>query len=228
MGIIKTKEEIEKLRKAAVLGDNCFEYICSIIKPGMKEIEVAKKIDDFFMNNGATGTSFDTIVGAGKNSAQIHSTPTDYIIQEQDIILFDFGCILDGYCSDMSRTIFVGGVTDKQRKIYNLVKEAHQNAVDKVRINDIAKVVDEYGRVNIKNAGYDYAHALGHGVGIEVHEAPLVSYRSEEVLKEDMVFTIEPGIYLENEFGVRIEDTGVLTQNGMELFSKSNRDIIIL
>lgn len=228
MGIIKTKEEIEKLRKAAILGDKCFEYICSIVKPGMTEIEIAKKIDDFFMNNGASGTSFDTIVGAGKNSAQIHSTPTDYVIQKQDIILFDFGCVLDGYCSDMSRTIFIGGITDKQRKIYNLVKEAHQNAVDKVVINDVAKVVDEYGRLNIKKAGYDYAHALGHGVGVEVHEAPLVSYRSEDILKEDMVFTIEPGIYLENEFGVRIEDTGVLTQNGMELFSKSNRDIIIL
>lgn len=228
MGIIKTKEEIEKLRKAAILGDKCFEYICSIVKPGMTEIEIAKKIDDFFMNNGASGTSFDTIVGAGKNSAQIHSIPTDYIIKEQDIILFDFGCVLDGYCSDMSRTIFVGGITDKQKEIYNLVKEAHQNAVDKVRMGDLAKNVDEYGRLNIKNAGYDYAHALGHGVGIEVHEAPLVSYRSEDILKEDMVFTIEPGIYLENEFGVRIEDTGVLTPNGMELFSNSNRDIIIL
>ena len=228
MGIIKTKEEIEKLRRAAILGDNCFEYICSIIKPGMTEIEIAKKIDDFFMNNGATGTSFDTIVGAGKNSAQIHSSPTDYIIQEKDIILFDFGCVLDGYCSDMSRTVFVGGITDKQKEIYNLVKEAHENAVNKVQINDLAKVVDEYGRANIKNAGYDYAHALGHGVGTEVHEAPLISYRSEDLLKGDMVFTIEPGIYLENEFGVRIEDTGVLTQNGMELFSKSNRDIIIL
>ena len=193
-----------------------------------EEIEIAKKIDDFFMNNGASGTSFDTIVGAGKNSAQIHSIPTDYIIKEQDIILFDFGCVLDGYCSDMSRTIFVGGITDKQKEIYNLVKEAHQNAVDKVRMGDLAKNVDEYGRLNIKNAGYDYAHALGHGVGIEVHEAPLVSYRSEDILKEDMVFTIEPGIYLENEFGVRIEDTGVLTPNGMELFSNSNRDIIIL
>ena len=228
MGIIKTKEEIEKLRKAAIIGDNCFEYICSVVKPGMTEIEIAKKIDDFFMNNGATGTSFDTIVGAGKNSAQIHSIPTDYVIKEQDIILFDFGCILNGYCSDMSRTIFIGGITDKQRKIYNLVKEAHQNVVDKVKIDDVAKVVDEYGRINIKNAGYDYAHALGHGVGVEVHEAPLISYRSEDVLKEDMVFTIEPGIYLENEFGIRIEDTGVLTPNGMELFSKSNRDIIIL
>lgn len=228
MAIIKTKEEIDKLRKAALLGDSCFEYICDVIKAGMSEIEVAKKIDEFFMKNGASGVSFDTIVGAGVNSAQIHSTPTNYIIKEQDIILFDFGCILDGFCSDMSRTIFVGGITEKQRQIYNLVLDAHSNATKKIRINDIAKNADSYGRKNIQEAGFDYAHALGHGVGVEVHEAPLISYRSEDVLEENMVFTIEPGIYLENEFGVRIEDTGVLTPNGVELFSKSNRDIIIL
>lgn len=228
MGIIKTKEEIEKLRKAAILGDNCFDYICSIVKPGMTEIEIAKKIDDFFMKNGASATSFATIVGAGTNSAQIHAVPGDYSIQEQDIILFDFGCVLDGYCSDMSRTIFMGDATEKQRKIYSLVKKAHNNAVEKVKVNDIAKAVDSYGRLNIQEAGFDYAHALGHGVGTEVHEAPLISYKNEDILKENMVFTIEPGIYIEGEFGVRIEDTGVLTQNGMELFSKSDRDIIIL
>ena len=228
MAIIKTKEEIEKLKKAAILGDNCFEYICDLIKPGMTEIQIAKKIDEFFMKNGASGTSFDTIVGAGVNSAQIHSTPTEYIIKDQDIILFDFGCVLDGYCSDMSRTIFVGGITDKQREVYNLVLTAHISATEKIKIDDIAKMADSYGRKNIQDAGFDYAHALGHGVGIEVHEPPLLSYKSEDVLKEDMVFTIEPGIYLENEFGVRIEDTGVLTSRGVELFSKSKRDIIIL
>ena len=186
MGIIKTKEEIEKLRKAALLGDKCFEYICSIVRPGMTEIEIAKKIDEFFMKNGATGVSFDTIVGAGVNSAQIHSTPTEYIIQNQDIILFDFGCVLEGQCSDMSRTIFIGGITDKQKEIYNLVLAAHANATAKIRIGDLAKDADAYGRKNIQEAGFDYAHALGHGVGVEVHEAPLISYRSEEILKEDV------------------------------------------
>ncbi|MBQ8298915.1 MAG: aminopeptidase P family protein [Clostridia bacterium] len=228
MGIIKTKEEIEKLRKAALLGDRCFEHICKFIKPGMTEIQIAKEIDDFFVKNGASGSSFDTIVGAGKNSAQIHSTPTEYVIQNQDIILLDFGCVLDGYCSDMSRTIFVGSPTDKQKEVYKLVQDAHYNATKKIRIKDVAKKADEYGRKNIQEAGYDYAHALGHGVGVEVHEKPLISYRSEEILEEDMVFTIEPGIYIENEFGVRIEDTGVLMQNGVELFSKSSREIIIL
>lgn len=228
MAIVKTKDEIKKLRKAALLGDSCFEYICSVIKPGMTERDIAKKIDEFFMKNGASGVSFDTIVGAGVNSSQIHSTPTNYVVQEQDIILLDFGCVLEGYCSDMSRTVFVGAATEKQKKIYDLVFKAHAHATEKIKNGDLAKIADGYGRKNIQDAGYNYAHALGHGVGIEVHEAPLISYRSEEILKENMVFTIEPGIYLENEFGVRIEDTGVLTANGVELFSSSNRDIIIL
>ncbi|MBQ6860902.1 MAG: aminopeptidase P family protein [Clostridia bacterium] len=228
MGIIKTYDEIEKLRKAAILADNCFEHICGFIKPGMSEIEIAREMDDFFVKNGASGLSFDTIVGAGKNSAFIHSTPTENKIQEQDIILLDFGCILDGYCSDTSRTIFVGGITEKQRKIYELVSFAHDNAVRNIRIGDTLQIADAYGRKNIQDAGFDYAHALGHGVGIEVHEDPVLSPKREGVLEENMVFTIEPGIYLENEFGVRIEDTGVLTNEGIELFSNASRNIIIL
>lgn len=228
MSIIKTKEEIEKLRRAAILGDKCFEHICEFIKVGMTETEIAKEMNDFFVKNGASGLSFDTIVGAGINSAKIHSTPTEYKIKENDIILLDFGCVLDGYCSDTSRTIFVGEPTEKQKEIYNLVKYAHENATKKIKIGDIAKVADEYGRKNIKEAGFDFAHALGHGVGIEVHEKPLISYKSEEILEKDMVFTIEPGIYLENEFGVRIEDTGVLTEDGVELFSSSSREITII
>lgn len=228
MGIIKTNEEIEKLRNAALLGDKCFEYICEFIKVGMTEIEIAKEIDGFFMKNGATGLSFDTIVGAGKNSCQIHSTPTDYKIKSDDIILLDFGCVLEGYCSDMSRTIFTGMPSDKQINIYNLVKEAHYNAVKQIKIGTRADEADDFGRRNIKLAGYNYAHSLGHGVGKEVHEDPVISFKRDTILEENMVFTIEPGIYIENEFGVRIEDTGVLTKEGVELFSKSNREIIIL
>ncbi len=228
MGMIKTEDEIKKLRKAAIIADNCFEHICGFIKPGMTEKMIAAEMDDFFVKNGASGSAFDTIVGAGKNSAFIHSIPTDNIIQNQDIILFDFGCVFEGYCSDTSRTIFVGGITDKQKRIYELVNFAHDNAVKKVKIGDVAKDVDAYGRKSIQDAGFDYAHALGHGVGTVVHENPLISYKQDTILEKNMVFTIEPGIYIENEFGVRIEDTGVLTENGIELFSKASREIIIL
>lgn len=194
----------------------------------MTEIEISKKMSEFFMKNGASGLSFDTIVGAGKNSALIHSTPTENRIKEKDIILLDFGCILDEYCSDTSRTIFVGDISEKELEIYNLVKYAHENALKNAKIGMKANQVDKLGRDNIKKAGYDYAHALGHGVGKEVHEAPTISYKNEIVLEENMVFTIEPGIYIENEFGVRIEDTGILTKEGFESFSKASRDIIII
>lgn len=228
MSIIKTEEEIKKLRKAAKIGSDCFEYICTLIKPGMTEIEISKKIYDFFVKNGATGLSFDTIVGAGINSAQIHSIPTDRIIEEKDIILIDMGCVYDGYCSDMSRTIFVGEPTQKQKEIYNLVIEAYENAISNIKIGITTKEADLFGRQKILDKGYDYAHALGHGIGTEVHENPLLSPKREDLLEENMVFSIEPGIYLENEFGVRIEDVGLLTKQGLEMFSNVSKEIIIL
>ncbi len=228
MAIIKNSEEIRKLKSAAMLGSNCFEYICSKIKVGMTEIEISKLINDFFIKNGASGLSFDTIVGSGVNSAQIHSTPTDRAIEENDIILFDIGCVLDGYCSDMSRTIFIGKPTKKQEKIYDLVYKTYLNAVKNIRPGMEEKEADLLGRKIILDSGYDYAHALGHGVGTKVHESPLLSPKRNEILKENMVFSIEPGIYIENEFGVRIEDVGVLTNDGLEMFSTPSDKIIII
>lgn len=228
MSIIKTEDEINNLKKAAKLGSDCFEYICSIIKPGLTEIEISKYIYEFFVKNGANKLSFDTIVGSGKNSALIHSTPTNKIILENDIILLDMGCVYNGYCSDMSRTIFVGKPSKKQEEIYNLVYNTYLNAINNIKIGMTAKEADSYGRDIIKNHGYDYAHALGHGVGTEVHEEPLISPKREDVLKENMAFSIEPGIYLENEFGVRIEDVGVLKASGLDMFSRAPDKIIIL
>lgn len=228
MAIIKTNEEIEKLRNAALLGDRCFEYIRNFIKVGMTEIEIAKAIDDFFVKNGATTTSFDTIVGAGKNSAVIHAVPSENKIKDNDIILLDFGCVLDGYCSDMSRTIFTGIPSDKQIQIYNLVRDAHYIASKFIKVGMMTDEADMYGRMNILKAGYDYAHSLGHGVGTVVHEEPVLSPKRQTELLKNMVFTIEPGIYLENEFGVRIEDTGVLTDTGVEFFSNSDRGIVVI
>lgn len=228
MSMLKTNDEIAKLKKAAKIGSDCFEYILEILKVGMTEKEIAKYIYEFFVKNGASNVSFDTIVGSGINSAQIHSVPTDKKILENDIILFDMGCIYDGYCSDMSRTIFVGKPTKKQEEIYNLVYETYLNAVNNIKVGQSAKEADYLGRKMILDKGYDYAHALGHGVGTKVHEEPIISPKKNEILKENMVFSVEPGIYLENEFGVRIEDVGVLTENGLEMFSSPSKEIIIL
>ena len=228
VSMIKTQDEIAKLRRAAQLGENCFDYICQVLKPGMTERKVAQLVDDFFMKHGASALSFETIVGSGENSCQIHSTPSDRVILEKDIILFDMGCVLDGYCSDMSRTIFVGNPSEKQKELYHLVYQAYQNAIHKITTDLSGAEADSFGRRLIQQKGYDYAHALGHGVGTEVHEKPILSPKSEDILKENMVFSIEPGIYLENEFGIRIEDVGVLTSEGMEMFSSPSDQIVII
>ena len=224
----KTNDEIEKLRYASKLTDMGFEYICSKIKPGMTEIEIAEMLDQYMFSLGASATAFDTIVGSGKNSAQIHSVPTDRKIEEQDIILMDFGYVVDGYCSDMSRTIFVGGITEKQEQIYDLVLKTQLNAIDKIMAGMTAMEADREGRKLINDAGYDYAHALGHGIGEIVHEDLIISPKKDTVLEKNMVFTIEPGIYIENEFGIRIEDVVLLTDKGVEPLAKATKQIIII
>lgn len=224
----KTKEEIEKLRHASMLTDKGFAYICKTIQSGMTEKEIAKKLDDYMFSQGATGLAFDTIVGSGKNSAQIHSTPSDRVIQENDIILLDFGYVIDGYCSDMSRTIFVGSITEKQKEFYDLVYRTQMNAIENIKIGMTAKEADILGRKLILDKGMDYAHALGHGIGTEVHEELILSPKRDTVLEEDMVFTIEPGIYLENEFGIRIEDVVLLTKHGVETLSNAPKEIIVI
>lgn len=218
--MIKTKEEIEKLKRAQELTAEGFEFICTKIRPGMTEIQIANMLDEYMFSIGASATAFDTIVGSGPNSAKIHSTPGYRKIKEKDIILLDFGYVVDGYCSDMSRTIFVGEVSDKQKEIYTLVYKANQNAIKNIKPGMKANEADLEGRKNILDAGFDYAHALGHGVGQEVHEEPVISPKRDTTLEENMVFTIEPGIYIENEFGVRIEDMVVLTKDGVEVFGK--------
>ncbi|MBO5142491.1 MAG: aminopeptidase P family protein [Clostridia bacterium] len=227
--MVKSKEEIEKLRKAALLADECFEYICNTIKIGMSEKEIASLMDSYMLSNGATGLSFETIVGSGVNSAQIHSTPTDRKIEYGDIILLDFGCIVDKYCSDISRTIFIGEIKKEYKEIYDIVLKSQLTGIEKIEPGMTAKNADLICRNVIKDAGYDFNHAVGHGVGTEVHEEPVISPKREDVvLQNDMVFTIEPGIYMENKFGVRIEDTVVLNNGRVEPLNKASKEIIII
>lgn len=226
--MIKTKEEIEKLKKVCELTDKGFEFICQNIEPGMTEIEIAKKLDDYMFSLGASGLAFDTIVGSGINSSLIHSTPSDRKIEKQDIIQFDIGYVFDGYCSDMSRMVFVGGITEKQKDIYNLVLKTQMNAIENIKVGIHANEADFLGRKFILDEGLDYNHSLGHGIGKKVHEELIISPKRETLLEENMVFTIEPGVYLENEFGIRIEDTVLLTQNGIVTLTNSTKEIIII
>ena len=227
--MIKSKEEIEKLKKASLLADECFEYICGEIKIGMSEKEISTLMDKYMLSHGATGLAFETIVGSGVHSAQIHSVPTDRKIEYGDIILLDFGCIVEEYCSDISRTIFVGEVKPEYKEIYDIVLKAQLAGIEKITSGITAKEADFVCRNIINEAGYDFNHALGHGVGKEVHESPVISLKKEDVvMKNNMVFTIEPGIYLEEKFGVRIEDTVLLDEGKVIPLNKASKEIIVV
>jgi len=213
---IKDEEEIENIKKACEITRNCFKFIAEFLKPGNTEKQVARLIDDYF-NENSDGPSFETIVASGENSSKPHAIPSDRAFTEQDIITIDIGCKYKGYCSDMTRTFFIGEPTEKQKKVYNLVSKNHKQSIDAVKeganIKQLVKMVENDFKLN----GYNLIHSLGHGVGLEIHEKPYVSNRVDAPLRENMVITIEPGIYIPGEFGVRIEDTIIVEKGGARI-----------
>lgn len=226
--IIKNKDEILKIEKSCKLGDKTFDYILRNIKLGITEKELAFKIEFFIKKNGGD-ISFPPIVAYGANSANPHHLPTAKQLIKNSIILLDFGAKLDNYCSDMSRTIFFGKPTTEQKSIYKTVLCAQQKAIDSLAMDIKASEIDKIARDYITSQGYKtIPHSLGHGVGIEVHESPHLSPKSKDMLKEGMVFSVEPGIYIPNLGGVRIEDLVVLTKNGPRLLTHSPKNLIEL
>jgi len=227
--MVKTLEEIEKLKKSSKLADDCYYYIKDKIKIGMTEKEIAKLMDDYMLSSGASGLAFETIVGSGINSSSIHSTPSDKKIEYGDIIQLDFGCIVDEYCSDMSRVLFVGEIKEEYKKIYEIVLEAQLAGFKYIKPGMLAKKADLISRNIIKNYGYDFNHAVGHGVGKEVHESPTISPKNEkDIIENNLVFTIEPGIYIENKFGIRIEDTVLLKDDKVISLNSITKEIVII
>jgi len=225
--VLKDDEEISNIKKACRVTDKCFEFLLGYIKPGMTEKQIAKKIEEYF-NENADGTSFDIIVASGENSSKPHAIPSDRKIEEKDIITIDMGCKVNGYCSDMTRTIFVGAQTPEQKKIYNLVLKNQERVINEIcdgaNIKTITRGVSSDFEIN----GYDLIHSLGHGVGLEIHEKPYINMKNENILKEDMVITNEPGIYIPGNFGVRIEDTVLVTKQGALVLTESKKECIIL
>ncbi len=225
--MVKDEEEIENLRKACKVTDECFEHIVNYIRPGMTEKQISREIDYYYYKN-AQGLSFETIVASGENSSKPHAIPTDRKIQNVDIITIDMGCKINGYCSDMTRTIFIGQVPEYVKPVYELVlknqKQVLQDMKENANTKQIAKMVDNDFKLN----NYDLIHALGHGVGLEIHEGPVLSINSENILRENMVVTNEPGIYIPGQFGVRIEDTVLITKGGCETLTKSNKNYVIV
>ena len=225
--MIKDEEEIENLKKACEITDNCFKYILGYIKPGMTEKQIAEEIEEYYKRR-TDGLSFDTIVASGENTSKPHAVPTERKIQEKDIITIDMGCKVNGYCSDMTRTFFVGDIPEGVKPIYDLVLrnqiQAGEQYKDGASTRQITKMVENDFKLN----GYDLVHSLGHGVGMEIHEAPYISYNSDAFLKENMVVTNEPGIYIPGKFGVRIEDTILITKTGSINLTNSEKNYILL
>ena len=227
---IKKEEEYSNIRRAEHIGDMAFEHILPFIKVGVTERHIALELEYFMKKNGASALSFDTIVAVGERSALPHADVTDAPVENGKFVLMDYGCVYNGYCSDMTRTVAVGSADDKMKNIYNTVLKAQTEALKAIKPGAKNSEVDGIARKIISDAGYgeNFGHSLGHGVGLEIHEAPNLSPRSSDVLQKGNVITVEPGIYLEGFGGVRIEDLALVTENGYENFTHSAKDLIIL
>lgn len=228
--VIKNDSEIQSISKAAALGDKCFSYILGFIKPGMSEKQIAAEIERYLFENGAERLAFDTICVSGVRSCLPHGEPTEKTVECGEFLTLDFGAVIDGYCGDMTRTIAIGSATSLMRRIYDIVLEAQLAAINMIKAGVRCYDADKAARDIIVNAGYgdQFPHGLGHGVGTQVHEAPTLNAKSEEVLGKNMVITIEPGIYIPDCFGVRIEDLAIVTDFGIINKVNSRKDLIIL
>ena len=225
--MIKDEEEISNLQKACEITDNCFNYLLTYIRPGMTEKQIADEIEEYYKRR-TDGLAFDTIVASGENTSKPHAVPTDRKILENDIITIDMGCRVNGYCSDMTRTIFVGSVPDYIKPVYDLVLKNQVQTIEQMKDGVSTRLLNKMVENDFKLNGYDLIHSLGHGVGLDIHEAPYVSYRSDAQLKENMVVTDEPGIYIPGKFGVRIEDTVQITKFGCISLTKSEKNYIVI
>ncbi|MBR6403426.1 MAG: aminopeptidase P family protein, partial [Eubacterium sp.] len=227
---IKSLEEIELLRRAERIGDLAFDDILEILKPGMTELEVAAELEYSMKKHGAEGFSFDTIAASGKNSSMPHAIPSEKKLENGDFLTMDFGCIYKGYCSDMTRTVCIGKADDEQKKIYNIVLSAQLAVLEELRPGMMCKDVDRIARDYITAQGYGeyFGHGLGHGVGLYIHESPAFNTRDTSIVRPGMIETDEPGIYLPDRFGVRIEDMILITESGCEPLAHSPKNLIEL
>lgn len=227
---VKNREQVNTIIKAQRIAEKAFDYILTFIKEGVTEKEVALALEYFMLKNGADALSFDTIAVSGKNSSMPHGVPTDKKIEKGDFITMDYGAVCDFYHSDMTRTVAVGEVSSKQIEVYETVLKAQEEAFRVMKAGVPAKDVDKAARDVIRNAGYGdfFGHGLGHGVGVEIHELPSLNPSSTAILEAGNIVTNEPGIYLPGEFGVRIEDMALITDDGYENLTLSEKKLIIL
>ncbi|HYF74998.1 MAG TPA: M24 family metallopeptidase, partial [Candidatus Nitrosocosmicus sp.] len=230
MRLQKNQEEEDFLRKAAAIADEVMGKVIAYIRPGLIERDISKKIEELFMECGGQGLSFYPIVASGPNTSRPHYNKDDRRIEEQDVIILDFGCRYNGFCSDISRTVFVGEPTEEQRKVFDIVVKANTAAEELVKPGVTAEQVDLTARNIIRDAGYGHCflNRTGHGIGMAVHEGPYIKEGNTQILEPGMTFSVEPGIYIAGRFGMRVEDIVLVTENGKEVLNKYTKDIIIV
>jgi Xaa-Pro aminopeptidase len=228
--VIKEENEVASIRKAVDVADKAFNYIVGQLKPGQVEREVALEIEKYMLAQGADGLSFDIIVASGERSALPHGKASSKTLEMGDLVTFDMGCKVQGYCSDLTRTVCLGKPTSEQQKIYRIVLDAQKRAEEAIRAGAGCKATDAVARDYIKEQGYkdNFGHSLGHGVGIDVHEAPSLSWRGKGKLKPGNIVTVEPGIYIEGWGGVRMEDMVVVTNDGCQILTRSPKPARIM
>jgi Xaa-Pro aminopeptidase len=228
--IIKDADEIRLIRKAVDLGSNLLPVVCRALKPGRTETSVAAHLEFAARERGAEAMSFETIVAAGARSALPHGVASAARVARRGFVVLDYGVILNGYCSDMTRTVCMGRATSEQRRVYAAVLEAQLAAIAAVAPGRTAGDIDEAARSVLKRAGLDryFIHSTGHGVGLEIHESPRVAARQKDLLQPGMVITIEPGVYIGGKYGVRIEDMVLVTERGSEVLTRAPKVLLEL
>lgn len=227
---VKDPEELESLEAAQAIADDAFDLITGKLAEGMTEREVAFELDTAMRRAGAEAVAFDTIVAFGEDAAEPHHSPGTRQLQRGDVVKLDFGAVVAGYHSDMTRTVAFGETDPRLREIYEVVRMAQQTGVDAIRPDMTGAEVDRVAREIIRGAGYGehYSHSLGHGVGLEVHEGPTLRVDSQDVVPEGTVVTVEPGIYVGGLGGVRIEDMVTVTAEGGRVIPRTTKELVVL
>lgn len=226
--MIKDTEEIMNIKKACEITDKCFEYLLQYIKIGTTEKQVANEIERFYKENGSEGIAFEPIVASGKNTSIPHFKPTDKKIEMADPIIIDMGCKYNGYCSDMTRTIFMGCILEEIKPMYDLILKNHILTINDLRSNTNIKTIVKKVENDFKSNNFNLIHALGHGVGLETHEIPNISESNESFFKENMIIAIEPAIYIPGKYGIRIEDTICINKTDNKVLTKSDTNYIVI
>ena len=225
---VKDNDEIDKIKKACEITDKCFNHLLEFIKIGTTEKEIAFEIEMFFRKNGAEGLAFNPVVAIGENSSDPHWQPGDRAVKMADPILIDMGCKYQGYCSDMTRTIFMGCILEEIKPIYDLVLKNQLYTIKEIKEYASIKTISQMVESNFRLYNYDLIHSLGHSIGLETHEIPYINSKNDTFLKENMIIANEPGIYIPEKYGIRIEDTILVEKNGCTVLTKSPKNYVII